>query len=365
MMDTATTYKCPSCGAGLTFDPESQTFHCEYCGSSFTQEEARQAQDSAAAEVEKSPEEPAAEQAEAQDQGQQTEEMTVYHCPSCGAEIVTDATTAATQCFYCHNPVVLSGRLSGEFRPEYVIPFAIPKEEAEKRFLHWARSKRFVPRDFFHKSRIQKLSGVYFPYWMVDCKLDGAMEATANRVRVWRIGNTEYTETSRYRIVRGGKVNLNEMLKPALKKADQKLVESVLPFERKEMKDFTPLYLTGFQAEKRDVEREEAQPALEQQIKNYTEQLFRDTIPGDMVAVNVTHLETNNQDQKWQYLLLPVWTFTYRPKGEDKTYFYAMNGQTGKVCGELPIHYGRLAAFCGGIYGILALLLFFGRWLLG
>ena len=79
MMDTATTYKCPSCGAGLTFDPESQTFHCEYCGSSFTQEEARQAQDSAAAEVEKSPEEPAAEQAEAQDQGQQTEEMTVYH----------------------------------------------------------------------------------------------------------------------------------------------------------------------------------------------------------------------------------------------------------------------------------------------
>lgn len=113
------------------------------------------------------------------------------------------------------------------------------------------------------------------------------------------------------------------------------------------------------------MEREEAQPALEQQIKNYTEQLFRDTIPGDMVAVNVTHLETNNQDQKWQYLLLPVWTFTYRPKGEDKTYFYAMNGQTGKVCGELPIHYGRLAAFCGGIYGILALLLFFGRWLLG
>ena len=127
------------------------------------------------------------------DRGQQTEEMTVYHCPSCGAEIVTDATTAATQCFYCHNPVVLSGRLSGEFRPEYVIPFAIPKEEAEKRFLHWARSKRFVPRDFFHKSRIQKLSGVYFPYWMVDCKLDGAMEATANRVRVWRTGNTEYT----------------------------------------------------------------------------------------------------------------------------------------------------------------------------
>ncbi len=361
-MDTATTYKCPSCGAGLTFDPESQTFHCDYCGSSFTQEEARQTQDSAAATTEPSPREEPEEGGQA---AQQAEEMTVYHCPSCGAEIVTDATTAATLCFYCHNPVVLSGRLSGEYRPQYVIPFAIPREEAEEKFLRWARGKRFVPRDFFHKSRIQKLTGVYFPYWMVDCRLDGAMEATASKVRVWRSGNTEYTETSRYQILRQGRVSLDGIMKPALKKADQKLVESVLPFERQEMKDFTPLYLTGFQAEKRDVEREEASPSLEQQIRNYTEQLFRDTVPGDLTTVSVTRLETNHQDQRWQYLLLPVWAFTYRPKGGDKTYFYAMNGQTGKVCGELPIDYGRLAGFCGAIYGLLALLLFLGRWLLG
>ena len=40
------TYKCPNCGGDLTFDPASGKYKCEYCLSSFTQEEAEKAADS-------------------------------------------------------------------------------------------------------------------------------------------------------------------------------------------------------------------------------------------------------------------------------------------------------------------------------
>ena len=79
---------------------------------------------------------------------------------------MTDTTTAATYCFYCHNPVVLSGRLSGEYMPDFVLPFKISKEQAIEKFLSFARKKRFIPKDFFEKNQVQKMTGVYFPYWI-------------------------------------------------------------------------------------------------------------------------------------------------------------------------------------------------------
>ena len=118
-------YKCPSCGAPLEFSPESQKFECAYCGSSFTEEELLAATPAQSEEQTLSPEEAAA-------AGE--EEAVLYTCPSCGAQIVTTATTAATHCLYCHSPVVLEGRLQGEFHPDRVIPFVFSREEEEQRF---------------------------------------------------------------------------------------------------------------------------------------------------------------------------------------------------------------------------------------
>ena len=126
---SAITYKCPNCDGGLVFDPESGTYACEYCLSKFTQEELMA--ESQSAEAEQSEKTVGEEWAETE---KSQESAVVYHCPSCGAEIMTDETTAATFCFYCHNPVVLSGRLEGEYLPDGIIPFKITKEEAIERF---------------------------------------------------------------------------------------------------------------------------------------------------------------------------------------------------------------------------------------
>ena len=141
-------FKCPNCDGELIFDPETQKYKCEYCGSKFTQAELDALQpaeskemNAGAADGSDEAEQETTEQQSADTKKKEGEdggaEAVIYNCPSCGAEIVTDATTAATFCYYCHNPVVLGKRLEGKYLPNKVIPFKISKKEAEKRFLEY------------------------------------------------------------------------------------------------------------------------------------------------------------------------------------------------------------------------------------
>ncbi len=175
-------YKCPNCGGELVFDPKSGEYKCPYCTSTFPIDHIEQGE-----ETEKQAEDKTEAKAADETAGE-TGQAVVYTCPSCGAEIVTDETTAATFCFYCHNPVVLSGRLSGKYLPDQVIPFAIDKKEAVNKFMDFVGKKKFVPRAFFSKDQIEKMSGVYFPFWSYTCDLDGQLEGEGRRLRIWRTG---------------------------------------------------------------------------------------------------------------------------------------------------------------------------------
>ena len=41
-MNQTATFKCPSCGGYLEYDPAGQRFLCPYCGASFNEEELRE-----------------------------------------------------------------------------------------------------------------------------------------------------------------------------------------------------------------------------------------------------------------------------------------------------------------------------------
>ena len=263
-------FKCPNCGGELVFDPNTQNYSCPYCNSEFSQEQIDTMQKG----KQPSQESEAADSAK----GQEQEEAVVYVCPNCGAEIVTDPTTAATECYYCQSPVVLSERVSGKYLPQEIIPFAIDRKKAAEIFLQNMKKKKFVPRGFFSGKQIEKMSGVYFPYWMVDWRGDAAMEAEATKVRTWRTGDTEYTETQFYRVYREGNVEFDDMPKIALQKANRKLVEGVQPYDRKAAKQFSMGYLSGFQAERRDLEKE----AFGAEIARDTEQYAKRVLENDM-----------------------------------------------------------------------------------
>lgn len=350
------THKCPNCGGALTFDPSDQKFHCPFCFSIFTEEEVSEfeakQQDATLAS------EPTIETTDST--APPEENMQLFLCPSCGAEIVTDETTAATYCYFCHNPVVLSGRLSGQFLPNKVLPFKIEKELARQNFLDWVSKKKFIPADFYDKEQIEKLTGVYFPYWVVDAKGQGQISGSATSIRVWRIGDTEYTETKKFAVHRQGNFGFKDLVKNALSKnTQQKMVESVQPFPLEKAVDFKNQYLAGFQAEKRDIEYQALESDVKNELNDYAGSLLRNSVNTyTSFHEKNRHLSMDTIDKN--YMLLPVWLVTYRNPGSDDVFYYAMNGQTGKVSGVLPISYKKLGLFAGSIFAVIAILLMIG-----
>lgn len=367
------TYKCPNCDGGLVFDPGEQKFKCEYCLAEFTEEELKKLNPESSRAVSEADSE--------KDSGTDSEDasgeahspggasrdgggtMMVYSCPSCGAEIVADETTAATYCYYCHNPVVLSGRLSGEYRPDYVLPFEMDRKKAEEIFKNWIRRKRYVPKDFYSPRQMELLQGIYYPYWLFSCQVDGRIEAETTRRRVSRFGSVENIETSYYKVNREGAMDVNRVARNALKKADRRLSEAVLPFDMEKLRPFTAGYLSGFQAQRRDVEAEEFRIDVETEIRDFAVETLRSGISG-YDSVRVLKHEEKLCNQRSDYVLFPVWILTYKGKKDGKTYYFAMNGQSGKVCGVLPVDYKRLAMLFAAVFFPMLFVFLLGGYLI-
>ena len=188
------------------------------------------------------------------------------------------------------------------------------------------------------------------------------MEAEATKIRTWRTGDTEYTETQFYRVYREGNVEFDDMPKIALQKANRKLVEGVQPYDQKAAKQFSMGYLSGFQAERRDLEKE----AFGAEIVRDTEQYAKRVLENDMrgyTTVRPVHQQVGNRQERWRYALVPVWVMTYKGKN-GKIYYYTINGQNGKVCGELPVDYKKLSLVSALITGVVFLLGLAGGFLL-
>ncbi|MBS4785408.1 MAG: TFIIB-type zinc ribbon-containing protein [Clostridiales bacterium] len=346
-------YKCPNCGAPLEFSPGSQKFECAYCGAAFTEEELLAVQPETGEETTA----PAGSVSGTGEAGED-QQVSLYICPSCGAQIVTDPTTAATSCLYCHSPVVLEGRLQGEFHPDLVIPFAFDREEAQRRFFDWVKKKRYIPKGYFDSGRTEYFMGVYYPYWVLDCGSRTGYEARANRVRIWRAGKREYTETKIYRILRDGDIHFEDLTRCALSGEGNELADSVMPFEVTKAVPFQMPYLSGFRAEMRNIEQEVIAPTFRSDVENYSKQIMDETVRG-YDSVYDQRIGVVIRDTDYKYSLFPVWAFTYQG-ADGKKYFYAMNGQTGKTAGVLPLDRSKLlrdcAALFAGITGFIALL---------
>ena len=329
----AVQYKCPNCGGGLIFDPEKQDFICEYCDSVFEEQDFFIKDEKLDADETK------------QTENSEFENAILYICPSCGAEIVTDETTAATTCYYCSNPVVLSGKLSGDFKPDNIIPFKIDKDEAIKKFKELCSKKKFLPKDFISESRLEEIKGVYFPYWYIDGESDGNINATSKQVRTWMVGDIRHTETTLRGHFRQGSISIRNMPEAALKSKDRDLLKYVCPFNSEDFVPFSMSYLSGFFAEKRDTGKSELENSVSDKIKAFS----RERLLGSVEYPNVSLKDSSIRVEElcWSYNLLPVWVLSYKHK--DKNYIYALNGQTGKVYGELPVCSKKLAGLFAGI----------------
>ncbi len=336
MTNQTVAYQCPCCGAGLAFDPEKQKFACEFCLSEFDEPELEA---SGAGEA-------TAGQAAAAEA--YCEHMNVYACPNCGAEVVADESTAADICYYCHNPVVLAGRLSGQMQPHKIVPFRIDKGEAEQIFLRWCKKKWFLPKAFASSEHAAQIRGVYYPFWVTDADADTAIDARATRTRSWRSGDYRYTETSSFDIARAGNIHFEDIVTCALSDADKAMLEGILPYPSEELADFTMPYLSGFLAKKRDIERETLSPEVRARMEEYTRALLKSTVTSRYETLHVTETRMHVLGSHWEYALLPIWILTYTDRN-GKVFTFAVNGSTGKLYGELPVSLPKLAILAGAV----------------
>jgi DNA-directed RNA polymerase subunit RPC12/RpoP len=269
----------------------------------------------------------------------------LYSCPSCGAAVVTDSTTSATQCVYCLSPVILTGRLSGEYRPSKLIAFKVTKEVAEQKFHEYCKKRWFLPKGFRSGAHLHEMTAIYVPYWIANCTTAGSITAKCKKIRTWIASGYKYTETKEYIAVRDGKMDFDGIPHNASTRTDDVLMECIEPFGYTDTTDFKMSFLSGYIAEKYDVEKETVFARVKERAVNASTDVMRKTITG-YNSVNVVTNSIDIRKNKWEHFLLPIWLLSY--KYNDKFYHFAINGQTGKFAGDLPINKAKVALVTAG-----------------
>lgn len=294
----------------------------------------------------------------------ETDGLRTYVCKSCGGEIVGDETTGATSCPFCGNPVVMMGQFSGALKPDYVIPFKLDKKAAKEALKKHYQGKRLLPKVFKDANHIDEIKGIYVPFWLFDADANADIRYKATRTSHWSDSDYNYTKTDYYSIWRSGSLGFCGVPVDGSSKIENDLMESIEPFDFSQAVDFQTAYLAGYLADKYDVDAEQSIVRANERIKTSTEQAFQSTVQGYATVIpEYSGVRLFNTNAK--YALYPVWILNTSWNG--KKYTFAMNGQTGKLVGDLPLDKSALMKWriaLTGIVGAAAFLISYLLWLL-
>ena len=371
-----TNYQCPACTAPLHFESSTGQLECAFCASVFTPEQIE------AFYTEKNAEAVAAQQqAEALEEARRAEGrvasdsadpsgaqsadvwgaeghegwtpeadgLQAYNCPSCGADLICDETTAATACPYCDNPTIIPAQLHGVLKPDYVIPFKLQKEDAIAALKEHYKGRPFLPQVFKDENHLDEIKGVYVPFWLFDGVARGTASYEATKSIVYPAGEFMVTETSHFNVLREGSVSFSSIPVDASKKMDDSYMDSLEPYDYSEMKPFSTAYLPGFFADKYDDTVEECGHRASTRAENTLVDALRNTVVGyESVLERGSNVALADGGVK--YALLPVWLLNTTWNGEK--FVFTMNGQTGKFVGHLPSDKSLRRKAMLRIYGI-------------
>lgn len=378
MPEQVTNYKCPACTGPLQFDSATGKLHCEYCGSSYSvaEIEAMYAAKNAAAEQAGAQAAEACESS-AQEQGDSVDGwqlsgageewgadaagMRAYNCPSCGAELICDDTTAATSCPYCDNPTIIPASLAGSLKPELIIPFKLDKQQAKDAFRSHLKGKKLLPKLFSQENHLDEIKGVYVPFWLYDADANASITYAAQRINAWSDSEYDYTETQVFDLHRSGGVGFKDVPVDGSKKMDDTLMEAIEPYDASQTVEFKTAYLAGYLADRYDVPADDCVPRANERMQKSVKDCFISTT-GGFTGVQPKSSRIHISKGRARYALCPVWILntTWR----DKKYVFAMNGQTGKFVGDLPADRSLKLKWQLIYGGVFAVLLYVLEWLL-
>ncbi len=352
-------YKCPCCGGAIAFDSTIQKMKCPYCDTEFEMETL----EGYDRELKNDRKDDMGWQAASGGDWQEGETggLRSYVCKSCGGEIACDKNTAAASCPFCGNPVVLTGQFSGALKPDYIIPFQLDKKAAKEALQKHYKGKRLLPKVFKDENHIDEVKGVYVPFWLFDASADVNMRYKATKIRTWSDSKYQYTETSFFLVTRGGSLGFEKIPVDGSAKMPDDLMDSLEPFDLSKAEKFQTAYLAGYMADKYDVDAQKCAGHANARIRKSAQKAFDATVKG-YSTVTKENGSIRLKDRKVKYALFPVWILNTTWNGQN--YLFAMNGQNGKMVGDLPVDkaaykkwlFGLTGAIGGVLYAILFLL---------
>ena len=327
-------YKCPCCGGAISFDSTLQKMKCPYCDTEFEVETLKEFDE----ELKKGEKKQDNLKWENVSSTWDEDGLIHYICTSCGGEVIGDETLGATSCPFCGNPVVIMEQFKGTLKPDWVIPFKLDKEAAKQQLANHFKKMPFLPKLYTQEQHLEEIKGVYVPVWLYDAHSEGYSTFKATRVRHWSDARYSYTETKHYRVSRSGNLDFQRIPVDGCTKMDDALMESIQPYDMSELVDFQTAYLAGYLADKYDQTSDDCIERANTLAKESISEALEKTVTG----YTTTHLEDTKiqlNNGKVSYALLPVWILTI--KWKNNTYIFAMNGQSGKFAGDLPIDKGK------------------------
>lgn len=319
--------KCLNCGGAVVYDPKKEIFVCQFCRSKFTLDELKKNKKN----LDKVP--------NLEENFSELQDMEGYHCKNCGADIIVGDNSTSTRCVYCRSYSIIKNRLTGVYKPSNIIPFKVVKEDAIKAFTDICKGRLLMPKDFSDINNIQDMEGLYVPFFLYDLENECYLTADCTKTRSWTSGDYRYTEIKHFKVERGGNLVYQNVPNDASVRFDDKIMNAIEPFDYSKMIEFDTSYLSGYLAEKYDVDISDAYKNVLERVKTDSKNYLQNTMT-DYTTItprdNKNDIKLNNN----KYVLLPVWVLNINYK--DKIYHFAMNGSTSKLVGEIPVSKGKL-----------------------
>lgn len=348
-MSETITYKCPGCGTVMVFDPDTQMLACPSCQESCTVNEYLAKYGN--------PQAGSYDNSGSSDDSGDQPEMKVYHCTSCGAELVSDEYTSATICGFCGNPTLVADRLEGEFKPKFIIPFKLDKDTAVEKFRAWTRKGPLTPGTLRSDSMIDKLTGIYVPFWCYDVHSTDSMHGTGLIVSREDHADYYYTVTQYYDVAREVSARFEKIPADASEKMNDDDMDKLEPFNYSELRKFEMPYLSGYLSERYNYTADQIQERATRRADKYITDIAMSTITG-YSSVNIIHNDITMRPTGSQYALFPVWVLNYR--FNRKNFQFMLNGQTGKIVADRPISGKKAFGFGAGIFIVTLIITMFG-----
>lgn len=303
-------FKCKNCGGNTVYEPGRKRMYCPHC--------------------------------ESLDSEDTLQGGSVTQCANCGAPINISPYTSAGRCEHCGMYIVFNERVEGEYEPQLILPFKVSKDMAVEMLHKEFKKKTFLPSGFLSEKSLEKMEGLYVPFWLYDYQVRYDFAGQGTKVRSWRSGDTEYTETSYFDVIRKMEADFDKVPADASIAMNDGEMDLMEPYAYKELTDFEPKYMSGFFGEVYNQSAQELEERARIKVRESSENLMQQSL-NEYSTVKPISRNLDMNRNGLHYALMPVWTYLYQYRGE--TWRFHVNGQTGKVVGKTPVSRGKVLLY--------------------